>query len=219
MIGRLQKKEIIMVMIIAVLAGILGILLLSDSVPRTVKAVRGSIPLDKDADLTELEGSYVAYEVKYPVGQYMEIRKTPETNGKKDPNSQNDETGKERVSYVVIDEARGICLSVQIPTVKCREMEELLETFYDALYEETQLPATGITVQGSLDRLEGEDLKYFREAIEEAGLPDESVVYHISDGMIRGTRVRTLYGFSLTGLCLMLLAAGLLLASVKALAE
>ena len=177
--------------------------------PGLIALIKGPEPLTAEKELAEMEGKYVSWEVKYPVDIYMETTKTTKVNGVSTG------TKKHRTSWLVIDEDRGICLSVLVPARKCGEMEELCDRFYDALENDAQMPAEGIVVQGSLERLEGEDLHYYERAMRSAELPIEDVVYHIGDGRIGKNTMSNVYGISGIALAMAALALILIISTMK----
>ena len=209
MINKLQIKEVMSIIFLVIFLGFLGGFFVSQVGLSIVDVIKGPVTLEADAELADMEGNYVSYEVKYPLGEYLEITKETKVNGV----SQG--TKKDRSSYVVIDEDRGICLSVQIPVSKYSEMRQLEDQFYDALTEDADLVSEGITIKGSLDRLEGEDLDYYIEAMEYAELPVEEIVYHISDGMIKGNKMANIYGFSIMGILFIGMALAMIIITMK----
>ncbi len=209
MINKLQLKELTSILLFVVILGVISGVLFSQVGLSAVSALMGSVPLEADMELEDMEGKYVSYEVLYPLGEYMETEKTTKVNGVSTG------TKKESSSYVVVDEDRGICLSVLVPARKCGEMEELCDRFYDALENDAQMPAEGIVVQGSLERLEGEDLHYYERAMRSAELPIEDVVYHIGDGRIGKNTMSNVYGISGIALAMAVLALILIISTMK----
>lgn len=174
-----------------------------------IKALMGPAPLTAEAELSEMEGSYVSWEVICPVAEYMETTKTTKVNGVS--------TGEKpyRSSWLVIDEERGICLSVEIPAKRYDEMERQSDRFFNALNTGSDLPAPGMSISGSLEILTGEDLDYFEEAADYMEFPMEPVIYHISDGKINGEPLMNIYGISALGMFFLLLLVFILFKTLK----
>ncbi len=209
MINKLQIKEIMSIIFLVIFLGFLGGFFISEVELSIIDVLKGPIALEAEAELADMEGKYISYEVKYPLGEYLEITTERKVNGV----SQG--AKKDRSSYVIIDEDRGICLSIQIPASKYDEMSRLEDQFYEALNDEADLVSEGITIKGSLDRLEGEDLDYYIEAMEYAELPIEEIVYHISDGMIKGNEIINIYAFTIMGIVFIGIALAMILITMK----
>lgn len=191
MINKLQMKELMSIVLFVVVFGAISGFLFSKVGLSAVSALRGSVALEAEDNLEDMEGKYVSYQVNYPLGEYLETTKTTKVNGVSRG------TVKESSSYVVLDENRGIFMSIQVPADRCKEMDQLTDEFYEALENDTEIQGEGLVVKGSLDILTGEDLDYFLDTMESAQLPVESVVYHISDGRIRGNTMGNVYGLSI----------------------
>ncbi|MDE6203995.1 MAG: hypothetical protein K2G19_11035, partial [Lachnospiraceae bacterium] len=158
--------------------------------PGLVALIKGAQPLTAGKELAEVEGTYVSWNVKYPVDVYMETTKTTKVNGVSTG------TRKYRSSWLVIDEDRGICLSVEVPEKRYDEMLEQSDRFFDAIQAETDITDGGVEVAGSLEVLEGEELRYFKQVAGSYGLPVEDKVYHIRDGIVHGESKTNIYGIS-----------------------
>ena len=191
------------------IVGALGGFLLSQVGLSSITALKGSKPLTAEAELSEMVGSYVSWEVKYPVDEYMETTKTTKINGISTG------TKKARSSWLVLDEDRGILLSIEVPSKRYEEMLDQSDLFFDALNMSAELPETGVTVSGSLEILEGEDLDYFKYAADYMELYMEPVVYHISDGWIHGESLTNIYGLTAIGSVLVLFALFILVKTLK----
>lgn len=172
--------------------------------PGLAALIKGAQPLTADDDLTDMEGIYVSWTVKYPVDEYMETTKTTKINGVSTG------TKKHRSSWLVIDEDRGICLSVEIPAKRLHEMTEQAGIFINSMQADTEMPDKGVPVSGSLEVLEGEDLRYFKQMARAYNFPVEDVVYHIRDGSIGGETKTNIYGLSAIGAFLLLIASFIL---------
>lgn len=174
-----------------------------------ITALMGAKPLTYDTEFSDMVGKYVTWEVKYPVDEYMETTKTTTVNGVSTG------TKKDRSSWLVMDDERGICLSIEVPNKRYDEMATQSDDFLDALYSGTSLPSTGVTVSGSLEILEGEDLRYYEYALDYYELTGDDVVYHISDGRIHGESLTNIYGLSAIGAFLFLIGLFLLIKTLK----
>lgn len=209
MVRKLQIRELVNGSILMLFFLVVGLVMLWDVKFSAVDALRGAVTLTDEMDLAEMEGQYVSYEVKYPLGEYMEVTKTTKVNGISTG------TKKDRSSYMVLDGERGVCLSVQVPVKLHSDMEDLTDRFYLAFETGEDFPETGIVVTGSLERLEGEELGYFEEFMDYLGFPMESVTYQISDGMIHGNKMSNVYGLTAFGLVMVLIAWFLLFLALK----
>ena len=120
--------------------------------PGLIALIKGPELLTAEKDLAEMEGKYVSWEVKYPVDIYMETTKTTKVNGVSTG------TKKHRTSWLVIDEDRGICLSIEVPAKRSNEMMAQSTKFFAAMETETDVTGSGVQGAGSLEVLEGEEL-------------------------------------------------------------
>lgn len=162
-------------------------------------AIKGPVALTGEMNLQEMEGQYVSYEVKYPLGSYMEEMVTKKVNGVSRG------TSKSRLGYVVYDENRDDFLAVECAVKQEDGMEELADQFWAALDGEGDVAETGIVVKGSLELLSGEDLRYYKKAL--GSVLDEvpDTVYVITGGKIKGDTVGSIYGISAFGVALALI--------------
>lgn len=174
-----------------------------------IDLVKGPTVLTGETRLENVEGEYVSWTVNYPIEEYMETTKTTKINGVSTG------TKKSRSSWLVIDEARGICLSVEVGVKRYEEMDRLADLFYQALEQETEMDGEGITIAGTLEVLEGEELRYFKQMADYVGLPVGDVVYHIGDEVIRGESKMNILGISFIGVFLLLIAAFILIKTLK----
>lgn len=174
-----------------------------------IKAIMGPKPLPAEAELSEMVGKYVSWEVQYPIDEYMETTKTTKVNGISTG------TKTDRSSWLALDENRGICLSVEIPYKRYDEMAGQAEAFYDALELDKGLPETGVKVSGTLEILEGEDLSYYKRVAKQMDLYLDTDVYHISDGRIDGESLGTIYVIAAIGSLLALLGLYILIKTLK----
>lgn len=196
--------------LILLLAALSGVMLWNVGFS-SITALMGAKPLTADAELSDMVGKYVSWEVKCPVDEYMETTKTTKVNGVSTG------TKKDRSSWLVLDEERGICLSIEVPNKRYDEMVEQSDKFWDMLDTNGDLPATSVSVSGTLEILSGEDLDYFESAMDYyMDSYSEPVVYHISDGRIHGETLLNVYGLTAIGVLLLLFA---LLALIKTLKD
>lgn len=208
MINKLQMKELMSVFFLVVFLGGLSGFMFSRVGLSAVTAIRGSVPLEAEADLADMEGRYVTYEAKYPLGEYLEVTKVTKKYGVTQSSK------KDSSAYVVFDEAREVFLSIQVGADRCSEMEAIPDKYQEAI-DKGEEDFSGILVSGSLDRLTGEDLEYYIEAMEDAGLSVDEVVYHIADKKIRGNSMSNVYGFTAIGLLMGLMALAILFTVLK----
>ena len=170
---------------------------------------KGPVELTSESDWEEMTGEYISWEVKCPLGEYMETTKTTTINGASTG------TKKSRSSWIVLDEEQGILLSVEVPVKRYDEIDAQCDRFYEA-FEQTaedsdiEIPE-GILVAGTMEVLRGEELKYFRQAALTAGLPVEGNIYHIRDGIIYGAHDGNIWGTLLVGGILLLIPLLLLI--------
>ena len=90
-------------------------------------AIKGPVELTAEMSLQEMEGQYVSYEVKYPLGTYMEETVTKKVNGVSTG------TSRSRLGYIVYDENREDFLAVECAVKQEDEMEDLADQFWAAL--------------------------------------------------------------------------------------
>lgn len=158
------KSEIGLFLICAAM----GIFMIYHTGLSCITALMGAKPLPAEAELSDMVGKYVSWEVQYPVDEYMETTKTTKVNGVSTG------TKTDRSSWLALDENRGICLSVEIPYKRYDEMVDQAEAFYDALEQNKELPTTGVKVSGTLEILEGEDLGYYNSLARQMDLDSDS---------------------------------------------
>lgn len=211
MLKKLRMGQIMDSLWLILLLGALSCVMLWNVGFSSITALMGAKPLSADAELSDMVGKYVSWEVKCPVDEYMETTKTTKVNGVSTG------TKKDRSSWLVLDEERGICLSIEVPNKRYDEMVEQSDKFWDMLDTDGDLPATSVSVSGTLEILSGEDLDYFESAMDYyMDSYSEPVVYHISDGRIHGETLTNIYGLTAIGVLLLLFA---LLALVKTLKD
>lgn len=210
MLKKLRMGQIMDSLWLILIVGALGGFLLSQVGLSCITALKGSKPLGAEDELSEKVGTYVTLEVKYPVDEYMETQTTRKVNGVSTG------TKKSRSSWLVLDDERGVCLSIEVPNKRYDEILDQSDEFWDAYETGANLPTSGITVSGSLEILEGEDLGYFESALDYyMGDYSEPVVYHISDGRIHGESLTNIYGLTAIGSVLALFALFILVKTLK----
>ncbi|MDE5865944.1 MAG: hypothetical protein K2H31_05020 [Lachnospiraceae bacterium] len=176
--------------------------------PGVLDMVKGATELTEEKDLEDMVGEYVTWTVKYPLGEYMETMTTTKVNGVSTG------TKKSNSSWIVIDEEREILMSVEVQAKRYDEIDRQSDLFYQA-ENETDMTGEGVTVTGTLEVLSGEELGYFREAAKSVGLPIDSVVYHIGDGVIRGEKMVNTLGMFGIGLVLFIIIVFVMIKMMK----
>lgn len=149
MLRKLRMGQIKGAIGIILFCAAVGIWMLCDTGLSCITALMGAKPLTAKAELADIVGKYVSWEVLYPVDEYMETTKTTKINGVSTG------TKKDRSSWLVLDEERGICLSVEVPYKRYDEMADQAEVFYDAMEQDQELLETGVKIAGTLEVLEG----------------------------------------------------------------
>ena len=146
-------------------------------------AIKGPVELTAEMSLQEMEGQYVSYEVKYPLGTYMEETVTKKVNGVSTG------TSRSRLGYIVYDENREDFLAVECAVKQEDEMEDLADQFWAALDGQGDVAETGIVIKGSLELLMGEDLRYYKKNL--GSVLDEvpESAYVITGGKIKGDKI------------------------------
>lgn len=193
MLKKLQMGQIMDSLWIILVCLALGGFMFWKMGPGLVTLVKGVQPLTAEKELSEMEGKYVSWDVTYPIDEYLETTRTTKVNGVSTG------TKKHRSSWLVIDEDRGICLSIEVPAKRFDEMLAQSDKFFDAIDAEEFLLEGGVPVSGSLEVLEGEELRYFNRMASSYGFPVEDVVYHIRDGSVYGETKTNIYGLSALG--------------------
>lgn len=192
--GQLLNGLWVLLLLLAIGGG-----LLYKEAPGLIELVKGPTTLTEEMQLEDMVGEYVSWTVSYPVDDYLETMQTSKITG----------LSKNRSYWLVIDEERDVCLSVEVPVERYEEIDGQAELFYQAMEQETEMPEGGVVIAGTLEVLEGEELRYFKESARYVNLPVEDVVYHISDGVIKGdtkTNIVGLCGIALTLLLLVVVA-------------
>lgn len=167
-------------------------------------AIKGPVELTAEMSLQEMEGQYVSYEVKYPLGTYMEETVTKKVNGVSTG------TSRSRLGYIVYDENRDDFLAVECAVKQEDEMEGLVDQFWAALDGQGDVAETGIVIKGSLELLMGEDLRYYKKNL--GSVLDEvpESAYVITGGKIKGEKIGQIYGISALGVVIAVLGIALL---------
>ncbi|NBK92271.1 hypothetical protein D5278_09865 [bacterium 1XD21-13] len=210
MLKKLRIGQIMDSLWLIVILGVLSGVMLWNVGLSSITALMGPKPLAVDAELSDMVGKYISLEVKYPVDEYMETTKTTKVNGVSTG------TKKDRSSWLVLDEDRGICISIEVPNKRYDEILDQSDAFWDAYETGADLPTSGVTVSGTLEILEGEDLSYFESALEYyMGTYSEPVVYHVSHGRIHGETLVNIYGLTAIGSVLLLFALFILVKTLK----
>lgn len=106
-----------------------------------IDLVKGPIPLTAESNLEELEGSYVSWELKYPMGEFIEIKKKTRVRG------YTSSPRRSRAGYVAFDPEREILIAVELPAKRDEEVEEQMDLFYEAMESGEELPQTGLSVR------------------------------------------------------------------------
>ena len=176
--------------------------------PGVLDMVKGATELTEEKDLNDMVGEYVTWTVKYPLGEYMETMTTTKVNGVSTG------TKKSNSSWIVIDEEREILMSVEVPAKRYDEIDRQSDLFYQA-ESENDMTGEGVIVTGTLEILSGEELRYFKEAANYAGLPIDSVVYHIGDDVIRGEKKVNTLGMFGIGLVLFIIIVFIMIKMMK----
>ena len=161
MIQELQKKQLKKVLTILAIAVAIGGFFGYFSKMAIIDLVKGPIPLTAESNLEELEGSYVSWELKYPMGEFIEIKKKTRVRG------YTSSPRRSRAGYVAFDPEREILIAVELPAKRDEEVEEQMDLFYEAMESGEELPQTGLSVKGELEKLDSESRKYFLSALED----------------------------------------------------
>ena len=109
MIQELQKKQLKKVLTILAIAVAIGGFFGYFSKMAIIDLVKGPIPLTAESNLEELEGSYVSWELKYPMGEFIEIKKKTRVRG------YTSSPRRSRAGYVAFDPEREILIAVELP--------------------------------------------------------------------------------------------------------
>lgn len=199
MIRELQKKQLKKVFIILAIAVAIGGFFGYFSKMAVIDLVKGPVPLTEESNLEELEGSYVSWELKYPLGEFIEIKKKTRVRG------YTSSPRRSRAGYVALDPEREILIAVELPAKRDEEVEAQMDLFYEAMESGKELPKTGLSVKGELEKLDLESRKYFLSALRGTGLSDlvDGDVYQITDGEIKGDAPETI--IFITGFVVLLL--------------
>ncbi len=158
--------------------------------PGLLEVVKGAAPLREQDRLESKEGAYVSWEVLYPLQEYMETTKTTKIYGVSGKSKKN------RSYWIVINRAQETCMSVEVSAKRYEEMEACADRLFEAWEKGVEPTEEGVSVSGSLERLQGEDLYYFNRTLARLGLPEEDIVYHLRDGVVCGESKTNIYGLS-----------------------
>lgn len=209
MLKKLRMGQILDGLWVLLLFLAMSVFMLFKMGPGLIDLVKGPTVLSGEARLENMVGEYVSWTADYPVEEYMETTKTTKVNGVSTG------TKKSRSSWLVLDEQRGICLSIEVPVKHYDEMDRRADLFYQSLEDGTELAGEGITVAGTLEVLEGEELRYFKQMAGYVGLSVEGVVYHIGDEVIRGESKMNTLGISFIGIVLLLIVVFIIVKTLK----
>lgn len=209
MLKKLRMGQILDRLWVLLLLAAMSIFMLFKMGPGLIDLVKGPTVLSGEARLEDMVGEYVSWTADYPVEEYMETTKTTKINGVSTG------TKKSRSSWLVLDEQRGICLSIEVSAKRYDEVDRRADLFYQSLEEETELAGEGIAIAGTLEILDGEELRYFKQMAGYVGLPVEGVVYHIGDEVIRGESKMNILGISFIGIFLLLIVVFIVIKTLK----
>lgn len=209
MVKKLRIGQIMDSLWIVLICLAFGVFMFVKMGPGLVALIKGPEALTAEKELEQMEGKYVSWEVKYPVDIYMETTKTTKVNGVSTG------TKSYRSSWLVIDEDRGVCLSIEVPAKRTDEMMAQSDKFFDAMEAETDVTGSGVQVAGSLEVLEGEELGYCRQVAGSYMLPTEDKVYHIRDGSVYGESKTNIYGMSAIGAFFLLIVLFIVTKTLK----
>ena len=140
MVKKLRIGQIMDSLWIVLICLAFGVFMFVKMGPGLVALIKGPEALTAEKELEQMEGKYVSWEVKYPVDIYMETTKTTKVNGVSTG------TKSYRSSWLVIDEDRGVCLSIEVPAKRTDEMMAQSDKFFDAMEAETDVTGSGVQV-------------------------------------------------------------------------
>lgn len=209
MLKKLRMGQIMNILwILLILLAICGFIFYKMG-PGLLDMAKGATVLTEEKELEDMVGEYVTWTVNCPLGEYLETMTTTKVNGASTG------TKKSGSSWIVIDENRGILMSVEVEAKRYDEIDRQSDLFYQAWEQDKELTGEGVAVTGTLEVLSGEELGYFRQAANSVGLTTDSVIYHIGDRVIRGEKKgNTLFIFGL-GLILFLIIVFVIIKMMK----
>ncbi len=117
---------------------------------------QGPQPLTAGMDYEAIEGSYVSFDAKYFIDEY--VRQT----------SKNTETKKEtlkNISYIIYFDEDGYFFGAELPSSKEEEMNQYIDTTWNWLAGDIDEVTESRLLKGTWTELSGKRLQYFEEQI------------------------------------------------------
>ena len=201
MIKTIHKARIKDTILFCIVCLVLGGVLLYFSLYNAIAYVKGPTELEEISISSELEKQYISYPVTFLLDDYME------TYSK----SKYQVTGsKKSASYLAIDPNTGDTFGIEVEVSSIPKMEELVDASWAYLDEETDTFPDEFVVQGSIQKLKEDELRYFKDALDYYDLDYPEEFYVLTVGYINGETPSAAIFVTILGSAFVFLSIGLM---------
>lgn len=190
MLKTIHKARIKSTILVSLICLLIGGALLYFTVFSVFKYIQGPTEMQEITISSELEKEYVSYPVTCLVDGYVETY----SKGKYELKS-----SKDKIAYVALDPNTGAVFGIEVKASKESEMEEILDASWDYFNGDTDSLPDGLVLKGSFQKIKGEELDYFKEALDYYDLDYPEEFYVLEVGYINGDSFSTSIIISILG--------------------
>lgn len=188
-------------------SGAIALVLLLAPLMAPLSLILGPREMPDAGDLEKYKGKYVSYEIEYAFDYYVESYTVNSDTGRR--------TSTNSYGYVVYDWESNTCFAIEMQSKYDDEMNDIMEETAEYFYYGTA-PTTKLEATGTLAELEGKELEYFKESVEDLeeyipGIMDAAAYYVIDYNEVNGVPI-VLVVFAWMGIavCLWILVVALI---------
>lgn len=130
----------------------------------------GGTSIDGTSDFDALEGKQVSFDASYVLAEYVR-RTSTETDTRR--------TTLTHVGYIVWDYDNDAMFGIYLPASKSSRLDDMIDETWEWWDYEREEVSSNLHVDGTLRKMEGKELQYFQETIDELLYEDEQdMVYY-----------------------------------------
>lgn len=118
----------------------------------------GGTSIDGTSDFDALEGKQVSFDANYIVAEYVRLTST---------NTDTHRTTLTHVGYIVWDYDNDVMFGIYLPASESNKLDAMIDETWGWLDYEIEEVSSTLHVDGTLRKMEGQELKYFEETIDE----------------------------------------------------
>lgn len=140
----------------------------------------GGTPIDGKSNFEELNGKQVSFDANYIFAEYVRRTST---------NTDTNRTTLTNVGYIVWDYDNDVMFGVYLPASQSSDVDKMIDETWEWLDYEILDVSSTLHVDGTLREMEGRELQYFKETIDELLYEDEQEIvryYTIDTTQING---------------------------------